>query len=135
MTKTRWLFLAGLAIVSSTVHHEYLNAPLMGELKNSHLPNESKLLRRPSYDLTGCFDTPGGEAIQKPLNGLTVRSTGTTIVGVICGSTVILGADSRATSGEIVADKRCAKIHRLAPNIFCCGAGTGNQPERSTIYC
>lgn len=30
---------------------------------------------------------------------------------------VVLGADTRATSGEVVADKMCAKIHYIAPNI------------------
>jgi 20S proteasome subunit beta 2 len=36
---------------------------------------------------------------------------------------VVLGADTRAT-GELVADKNCQKIHYIAPNIYCCGAGT-----------
>lgn len=30
---------------------------------------------------------------------------------------VVLGADTRATSGEVVADKMCAKIHYISPNI------------------
>lgn len=30
---------------------------------------------------------------------------------------VILGADTRATSGSIVADKNCSKIHYIAPNM------------------
>lgn len=30
---------------------------------------------------------------------------------------VVLGADTRATSSEVVADKMCAKIHYIAPNI------------------
>lgn len=36
---------------------------------------------------------------------------------------VILGADTRATAGTIVEDPNCAKIHYMAPNIYCCGAG------------
>jgi len=32
---------------------------------------------------------------------------------------VILGADTRATEGPIVADKNCGKIHYMAPNIYC----------------
>jgi len=35
----------------------------------------------------------------------------------------VLGADTRAT-GELVVDKNCQKIHYIAPNIYCCGAGT-----------
>lgn len=30
---------------------------------------------------------------------------------------VVLGADTRATSSEVVADKMCEKIHYIAPNI------------------
>ena len=37
---------------------------------------------------------------------------------------VVLGADTRSTSGSTVADKNCEKIHYIAPNIYCCGAGT-----------
>jgi 20S proteasome subunit beta 2 len=45
-------------------------------------------------------------------------STGTTIVGVKFKNGVILGADTRATAGTIVADKNCEKIHYIAPNIW-----------------
>ncbi|KAK6291033.1 hypothetical protein J4Q44_G00385660 [Coregonus suidteri] len=41
--------------------------------------------------------------------------TGTTIAGVVCKDGVVLGADTRATSGEVVADKMCAKIHYILP--------------------
>lgn len=58
--------------------------------------------------------------------------TGTTIVGLIYQDGVILGADTRATEGPIVADKNCEKIHKLAPNIFCCGAGTAADTENVT---
>jgi 20S proteasome subunit beta 2 len=43
--------------------------------------------------------------------------TGTTIVGIIFKDGVVLGADTRATEGNIVADKNCEKIHYLAKNI------------------
>ncbi|KAM7468707.1 hypothetical protein LguiB_016269 [Lonicera macranthoides] len=33
-------------------------------------------------------------------------------------------ADTCATEGPIVADKNREKIHYMAPNIYCCGAGT-----------
>ncbi len=45
---------------------------------------------------------------------------------------MILGADTRATEGEIVCDKNCEKIHYLAPNISCCGAGTAADTENVT---
>ncbi|XP_030375377.1 proteasome subunit beta type-7 [Scaptodrosophila lebanonensis] len=58
--------------------------------------------------------------------------TGTTIAGIIFKDGVILGADTRATEGPIVSDKNCAKIHYLASNIYCCGAGTAADTEMTT---
>jgi 20S proteasome subunit beta 2 len=58
--------------------------------------------------------------------------TGTTIVGIVYKDGVVLGADTRATGGTEVADKNCEKIHYLAPNIFCCGAGTAADTEKTT---
>lgn len=46
---------------------------------------------------------------------------------------VVLGADTRATEGPIVADKNCEKIHYLAPNMYCCGAGTAADTEMTTL--
>ena len=37
-------------------------------------------------------------------------STGTTIVGCLFKDGIILGADTRATEGPIVADKNCEKV-------------------------
>lgn len=58
--------------------------------------------------------------------------TGTTIVGVVYKDGVVLGADTRATGGSEVMDKNCEKIHYLAPNIWCCGAGTAADTEKTT---
>jgi 20S proteasome alpha/beta subunit len=41
-------------------------------------------------------------------------STGTTIVGCLFKDGIVLGADTRATAGEIVADKNCEKVPQLA---------------------
>jgi len=60
------------------------------------------------------------------------KKTGTTIVGTIFEGGVVLGADTRATGGTEVADKNCEKIHYLAPNIYCCGAGTAADTEKTT---
>lgn len=62
----------------------------------------------------------------------TAKKTGTTIVGVVFEGGVCLGADTRATEGPIVADKNCEKIHYIAPNIYCCGAGTSADTENTT---
>lgn len=58
--------------------------------------------------------------------------TGTTIVGLIFADGVVLGADTRSTAGTTVADKNCEKIHYIAPNIYCCGAGTAADTENVT---
>jgi hypothetical protein len=60
------------------------------------------------------------------------KKTGTTIVGMIYKDGVVLGADTRATGGTEVADKNCEKIHYLADNIYCCGAGTAADTEMTT---
>eukprot|EP01111_Echinosteliopsis_oligospora_P000320 TRINITY_DN1030_c0_g1_i1.p1 TRINITY_DN1030_c0_g1~~TRINITY_DN1030_c0_g1_i1.p1 ORF type:complete len:273 (+),score=90.53 TRINITY_DN1030_c0_g1_i1:81-899(+) len=60
------------------------------------------------------------------------KKTGTTICGVVFNGGVCLGADTRATEGPIVADKNCEKIHYIAPNIYCCGAGTAADTENAT---
>lgn len=36
----------------------------------------------------------------------------------------MIGADTRSTAGMTVASRNCEKIHYLAPNIYCGGAGT-----------
>lgn len=58
--------------------------------------------------------------------------TGTTIVGVLFKDGVVLGADTRSTGGSVVMDKNCEKIHYIAPNIYCCGAGTAADTENTT---
>eukprot|EP00116_Pleurobrachia_bachei_P003733 sb/3463995/ len=60
------------------------------------------------------------------------RKTGTTICGVMFNEGVVLGADTRATGGSIVCDLNCEKIHYIADNVFCCGAGTAADTEFTT---
>lgn len=60
------------------------------------------------------------------------KKTGTTICGMVYKGGVVLGADTRATNGTEVAEKNCEKIHYLAPNIYCCGAGTAADTEMIT---
>ncbi|KAF2399917.1 N-terminal nucleophile aminohydrolase [Trichodelitschia bisporula] len=59
-------------------------------------------------------------------------STGTTIVGCLFDGGVVIAADTRATSGPIVADKNCQKLHYIAPQIWCAGAGTAADTEFTT---
>jgi len=58
--------------------------------------------------------------------------TGTTIVGLVYKDGIVLGADTRSTNDTTVADKNCEKIHFLADNIYCCGAGTAADTEKTT---
>ncbi|XP_075435599.1 proteasome subunit beta type-7 [Ascaphus truei] len=46
------------------------------------------------------------------------RKTGTTIAGIVFKDGIILGADTRATEGMIVADKNCSKIHYISSNVY-----------------
>ena len=57
--------------------------------------------------------------------------TGTTISGCIFDGGVVLGADTRATGGEEVAEKNCRKIHYIAPNVYCVGAGTAADADKT----
>ena len=60
----------------------------------------------------------------------TYTKTGTTIVGITFKDGIILGSDTRATNGDIVANLDCQKLHYLAPNIYCAGAGTAADLEK-----
>ncbi|EWC46761.1 proteasome component PUP1 [Drechslerella stenobrocha 248] len=59
-------------------------------------------------------------------------STGTTIVGCLFDGGVVIAADTRATSGSVVADKNCEKLHYISPHIWCAGAGTAADTEFTT---
>uniref|UniRef100_A0A8C6T430 Proteasome subunit beta n=1 Tax=Neogobius melanostomus TaxID=47308 RepID=A0A8C6T430_9GOBI len=73
-----------------------------------------------------------GEANKVGCSLPSARKTGTTICGVVFKDGIVLGADTRATEGMIVADKNCSKIHYISPNIYCCGAGTAADTEMTT---
>eukprot|EP00007_Cunea_sp_BSH-02190019_P004385 CAMPEP_0174237516 /NCGR_PEP_ID=MMETSP0417-20130205/8413_1 /TAXON_ID=242541 /ORGANISM="Mayorella sp, Strain BSH-02190019" /LENGTH=284 /DNA_ID=CAMNT_0015316279 /DNA_START=49 /DNA_END=899 /DNA_ORIENTATION=- len=81
-----------------------------------------------------CFDLIRRNAMLESMGAQTprVKKTGTTICGVKFKDGVVLGADTRATEGPIVCDKNCEKIHYIAPNIYCCGAGTSADTENTT---
>ncbi|KNC46937.1 proteasome subunit beta type [Thecamonas trahens ATCC 50062] len=69
---------------------------------------------------------------QMGLKAPKATSTGTTIVGLVYKDGVVLGADTRATGDTTVEDKNCEKIHYIAPNVYCCGAGTAADTENTT---
>lgn len=65
----------------------------------------------------------------------TYKKTGTTITACIYDGGVVLGADTRATAGSIVMVKDEFKIHYIADNIWCCGAGTAADNDYITEMC
>mmetsp|Transcript_23860 Transcript_23860/g.27048 ORF Transcript_23860/g.27048 Transcript_23860/m.27048 type:complete len:276 (+) Transcript_23860:56-883(+) len=63
---------------------------------------------------------------------LKYTKTGTTIIGLVCKDAVVIAADTRASAGSVVAVKNTEKIHYIAPNIYCCGAGTAADNDAVT---
>ena len=63
---------------------------------------------------------------------LLIQSKATTIVGICCRDGVVLGADSRATGGDIVRDKNKLKVHMITPQQYCCAAGSVADCEQIT---
>jgi proteasome beta subunit len=49
--------------------------------------------------------------------------TGTTTVGIVCQDGLVLAADRRATTGNMVVDKKAKKIHRITDNMAITTAG------------
>ncbi len=50
--------------------------------------------------------------------------TGTTTVGIVCKEGVVLAADTRATAGYMVVDKKAQKIYQVLDNLAVTIAGT-----------
>jgi len=84
----------------------------------------------PGFDFSNHTRNAALHAKGMPLPKAT--STGTTIVGCIFDGGVVIAADTRATSGPIVADKNCEKLHYISPQIWCAGAGTAADTEFTT---
>ncbi|KAG2664284.1 hypothetical protein I3760_16G074800 [Carya illinoinensis] len=45
---------------------------------------------------------------------------------------ISLGADTRTIEGATIIEKKCDKIHYMAPNVYCCGARTAANTEAIT---
>nr|GMC85826.1 proteasome subunit beta type-6 [Ipomoea batatas] len=59
------------------------------------------------------------------LNGLdSPHSMGTTIIGVTYNGGVVLGADSRTSTGMYVANRASDKITKLTDNVYVCRSGS-----------
>ncbi|ALC41307.1 Prosbeta1 [Drosophila busckii] len=66
----------------------------------------------PDFDLT---DTP--------------VSTGTTIMAVEFDGGVVVGADSRTSSGAYVANRVTDKLTRISDNVYCCRSGSAADTQ------
>jgi len=58
--------------------------------------------------------------------------TGTTTIGIVCKDGLVLAADKRATSGNMIVDKKCKKIHQIADDIIITMAGTVSDAQLLT---
>jgi 20S proteasome alpha/beta subunit len=57
-------------------------------------------------------------------------SSGTTIMAVSLGQKgVILGADSRVSTGTYIANRTSDKIAQLSPHIYCCRSGSAADTQ------
>jgi 20S proteasome subunit beta 1 len=61
-------------------------------------------------------------------------STGTTIMAVPFAGGVVLGADSRVSTGTYIANRVSDKIAQLHDNIFCCRSGSAADTQALTDY-
>jgi 20S proteasome subunit beta 1 len=56
-------------------------------------------------------------------------SSGTTIMAISTGDAVILGADSRVSTGTYIANRTSDKIAQLSPHIYCCRSGSAADTQ------
>ena len=58
-----------------------------------------------------------------------IKKTGTTTVGIVCKDGVVLAADKRATSGNLIVQKDTEKVQNLTPSIAITMAGTVSDAQ------
>ena len=61
-------------------------------------------------------------------------STGTTIMAIPFENGVILGADSRTSTGTFVANRTSDKLAQLHDRIWCCRSGSAADTQALTDY-
>jgi len=88
----------------------------------ANLATVEPTLKPSGFNFENCFRNTVLEKTGCTFPG--VVKTGTTIVASLFKDGVVVGADSRATEDNIIADKACMKVHKLTDSIYACGAGT-----------
>ena len=119
-----------LPLYASPPRCMYSDAFILRFLASSRARTQRVLIASNMPMIGGGFEFKENRASEH--SWLTPTKTGTTICGVVFNGGVVLGADTRSTNGETVADKNCEKIHFIAPNVYCCGAGTAADTESLT---
>jgi 20S proteasome subunit beta 1 len=61
-------------------------------------------------------------------------STGTTIMAIPTAEGVVLGADSRVSTGTYVANRVSDKIAQMSDHIFACRSGSAADTQALTDY-
>lgn len=61
-------------------------------------------------------------------------STGTTIMAVVFDGGVVLGADSRTSTGQYIANRASRKISKVHDKIFCCRSGSAADTQALTGF-
>jgi len=109
----------------------------MGATVNRHVVPEDYIdvleAHRGGLDFENCVRN---QAIMKKMESTVPKTlkTGTTICGVVFDGGVALAADTRSTSGMMVADKNCQKLHKMANTVWCAGAGTAADLDLTTRF-
>lgn len=78
----------------------------------------AEIYNKPGFDFSNVVRNSFLE--NKGVNLPKATSTGTTIVGCLYKDGIVLGADTRATNGPIVADKNCEKVGRSSIDLSTC---------------
>merc|ERR1719161_1666791 len=60
--------------------------------------------------------------------------TGTTIMAVAYNGGVVLGADTRTSTGDYVANRASRKISRVHERVFCCRCGSAADTQALTKF-
>ena len=56
-------------------------------------------------------------------NEISKHLKGTTTVGIVCSDGVVIGADTRATMGDFIANPEVRKVHKIDTNLAMTIAG------------
>jgi 20S proteasome subunit beta 2 len=116
--------------VQTTLNPLWQHQTLPSVFRQRHNLIPNNVDKMPGFDFSNHNRNVALHARGVPLPKAT--STGTTIVGCLYDGGVVIAADTRATSGPIVADKNCEKLHYISPQIWCAGAGTAADTEFTT---